>query len=61
VPASDRAARRRCWRPFAAARQAVIYRRFLDSIEPSERPYHRSDPQIWLERTAEILRSEPAE
>ena len=47
--------------PIAAARQAVIYRRFLDSIEPSEHPYHRSDPRIWLERTAEIVRSEAAE
>ena len=38
--------------PVAAARQAVIYRKFLDSIEPSERVYHRNDPADWLQRTA---------
>jgi phosphotransferase family enzyme len=36
--------------PVAAARQAVIYRGFLDRIEPSEHPYHRSDPAMWLAR-----------
>jgi hypothetical protein len=46
--------------PVAAARQAVIYRRFLDAIEPSERPYHRADPAAWLHRTAELARSESA-
>jgi hypothetical protein len=44
--------------PIAAARQAVIYRRFLDAIEPSEHPYHRSDPGDWLRRTAALLRAE---
>jgi hypothetical protein len=38
--------------PIAAARQAVIYRRFLDNIEPSEHPYHVADPVMWLKRTA---------
>ena len=42
--------------PIAAARQAVIYRRFLDNIEPSEHPYHRADPARWLRRTAALLR-----
>jgi hypothetical protein len=42
-------------RPVAAARQAVIYRRFLDNIEPSERRYHQRDPALWLGFTAEIL------
>jgi hypothetical protein len=41
--------------PIAAARQAVIYRRFLDGIEPAERVYHRTDPADWLGRTAAIL------
>jgi hypothetical protein len=41
----------------AAARQAVIYRRFLDQIEASERVYHRADVPDWLARTAEILRA----
>ena len=42
--------------PIAAARQAAVYQRFLDAIEPSEHPYHRGDPAAWLWRTAEILR-----
>ncbi|MEA2519197.1 MAG: hypothetical protein QOF49_1277 [Chloroflexota bacterium] len=37
--------------PIAAARQAVIYRGFLDRIEPSEHAYHRNDPEDWLRRT----------
>jgi len=41
--------------PVAAARQAVIYRRFLDAIEPSEYPYHRSDPALWLRRAARLV------
>ncbi|MVO94395.1 phosphotransferase family protein [Rhizobium leguminosarum] len=43
--------------PIAAARQAVIYRRFLDNIEPSEQVYHRHDPADWLRRTAALLRA----
>ena len=34
--------------PLAALRQAVIYRGFLDRIEPSERGYHAADPAKWL-------------
>ena len=30
--------------PVAALRQAVIYRRFLDAIEPAEQPFHRREP-----------------
>jgi hypothetical protein len=41
--------------PVAAARQAVIYQRFLDNIEPSEQVYHRGDPADWLRRTAALL------
>jgi Ser/Thr protein kinase RdoA (MazF antagonist) len=43
--------------PVAAARQAVIYRRFLDRIEPAEQVYHREDPALWLGKTAELLRA----
>jgi hypothetical protein len=46
--------------PIAAARQAVIYRKFLANIEPSERVYHRNDPARWLARAAAILRNEAA-
>lgn len=41
--------------PIAAARQAVIYRKFLDNIEPSEHVYHRGDPARWLKKTVEVL------
>lgn len=42
--------------PIAAARQAVVYRTFLDNIEPSEWPYHAPDPADWLGRAAALLR-----
>jgi len=42
--------------PIAAARQAVIYRGFLDRIEPAEHPCHRGDPAEWLQRTAALVR-----
>jgi hypothetical protein len=42
--------------PVAAARQAVIYRRFLDNIEPAEQRYHQADPARWLTRTVAHLR-----
>jgi len=42
--------------PVAAARQAVIYRGFLDCIEPAEHPYHRHDPAEWLQRAAALVR-----
>jgi phosphotransferase family enzyme len=54
----DRAAR--LLAPVAAARQAVIYRLFLDNIEASEAVYHRADVHDWLERCVDILRSEQA-
>jgi hypothetical protein len=40
--------------PVAALRQALIYRMFLDSIEPDERVYHAGDPARWLGRAAEL-------
>jgi hypothetical protein len=42
--------------PVAAVRQAVIYRSFLDRIEPAERVYHASDPAHWLRRAAALSR-----
>ncbi len=38
--------------PVAALRQALIYRVFLDNIEPDERVYHAGDPAVWLTRAA---------
>jgi len=56
VPGSDPARASVLLAPVAAARQAVIYRSFLDNIEPSEHPYHRADPAKWLNRTAALVR-----
>ena len=42
--------------PLAAARPAVIYQGFLDRIEPSEHPYHRDDPAVWLRNAAVAAR-----
>jgi hypothetical protein len=56
VPGSDPARASVLIAPIAAARQAVVYRSFLDNIEPSEHPYHRADPAKWLNRTAALVR-----
>jgi hypothetical protein len=56
VPGSDPARASALLAPVAAARQAVIYRKFLDNIEPSEQPYHRADPANWLSRATALVR-----
>lgn len=56
VPGSDPVRAAVLLAPIAAARQAVIYRGFLDRIEPTEQPYHRHDPAEWLQRAAALLR-----
>jgi hypothetical protein len=56
IPGSDPARASVLLAPVAAARQAVVYRTFLDNIEPSEHPYHRADPAQWLIRTAALVR-----
>jgi hypothetical protein len=61
VPGSDPARASVLLAPVAAARQAVIYRTFLDNIEPSEQPYHRADPAQWLIRTAALVRESDRE
>jgi hypothetical protein len=60
APGSEPREAARLLAPVAAARQAVIYRKFLDHVEPSEHPYHRDDPGTWLRRTADIVRGEVA-
>jgi hypothetical protein len=55
VPGSDPDRAAALLAPIAAARQAVIYRGFLDRIEPSEQPYHRRDPAVWLRAAAGLL------
>jgi hypothetical protein len=57
VPDSDPARAAARIGPISAARRAVVYRQFLDQIEPSEHPYHRSDPADMLRRAAALLRS----
>ncbi len=58
IPGSDPDRASRLLAPVAAARQAVIYRGFLDHIEPDEHPYHANDPHAWLGRTAALVRAE---
>jgi Ser/Thr protein kinase RdoA (MazF antagonist) len=57
-PGSDPERASQLLAPLAAARQAVVYQRFLDNIEPSEHVYHRHDPADWLHRTAALLMAE---
>ena len=52
--AATRTGRAALLAPVAALRQALIYRMFLDSIEPDERVYHAGDPAHWLGRAAEL-------
>jgi hypothetical protein len=56
IPGCDPARAADLLAPIAAARQAVIYRGFLDRIEPAEHPYHRHDPAEWLQRAAALVR-----
>jgi hypothetical protein len=54
-PGSDPA---RAWdliAPITVARRAVVYRGFLDNIEPAEHPYHRTDPRDCLQEAAAFL------
>jgi hypothetical protein len=48
IPGSD--ARRACElvKPLGPLYGAVVYQKFLDNIEPSERPYHEGDPTTAL-------------
>ena len=57
VPGSDPSRAAAVIRPVAALRQAVIYRHFLDHIEPDEQVYHETDDLFWLRRTAALLQS----
>lgn len=55
VPESTPARALELVRPVGALRQAMLYRGFLDHIEPSERIYHRNDPAQWLKRAAALV------
>ncbi len=47
-PGSDPAAAAELIAPVAALRQALVYRRFLDGMEPAEHRYHAADVPLWL-------------
>jgi phosphotransferase family enzyme len=55
-PRADVARAAELVQPVAALRLAIVFRRFLDSIEPSERVYHREDPANWLRRAIALTR-----
>ena len=57
VPGSDPDRAAALLAPVAALRQAVIYRLFLDEIEPRERVYHEADPPMWLTEAARAFRA----
>jgi hypothetical protein len=55
VPGADTGRAWRLLRPVAVARSAVVYQRFLDNIEPSERVYHHLDVDPYLVAADELL------
>jgi hypothetical protein len=54
VPGSDPTRAAALIAPIAALRQAIIFRKFVDGIERTERVYHRDDIPEWLRRAAEL-------
>ena len=54
VPGSDPDRAATLLAPVSALRQALIYRMFLDNIEPDERVYHADDPAHWMGRAAAL-------
>lgn len=58
LPGADVARAVRLMLPVAAARQVLIFDRFLARIEPTERVYHAADPERWLRRVAELVARE---
>ncbi len=55
VPGGDPARAAELLAPVAQMRQAIIYQRFLDGIEESERVYHRADVPERLEAVAALI------
>ena len=55
VPGSDPARAAALIAPVALMRQAIIYQRFLDGIEESERVYHREDVPERLRSVASLV------
>lgn len=55
-PGADVESAARLVEPLAALRRAVIYQRFVDAIEPAERPYHQDDVPDFLRLAALMIR-----
>ena len=55
VPGSEPARAAELIAPVAQLRQAIIYQRFLDGIEESERVYHRADVPERLASVAAMI------
>jgi hypothetical protein len=55
VPGADPTGAWPLVRPLAVARGAIVFQRFLDGIEPSERPYHERDVEPFLDRADALL------
>ena len=58
VPGCDPERAAKLLAPIAALRQAVVYQRFLDGIEPSERLYHERDVPERVARADALARAE---
>jgi hypothetical protein len=58
APGSDPARAVGLIEPIATLRLAIIYQRFLDGIEQTERPYHEADVPQQLRDTAQRAREE---
>ena len=52
VPGSDPDRAAELLEPVAALQRALVYRSFLDAVEPAEHIYHSGDPAQWLRRAA---------
>lgn len=57
VPGSDPGRAWRLLRPAAVLRGAVVFQRFLDHIEPSERVYHDGDVDPFLRAAEKVMAS----
>jgi hypothetical protein len=58
IPGCDAERAWRLIRPVAVARGAVVFQRFLDNIELSERVYHASDVEPFLDRAVKLMAAE---
>jgi len=52
VPMSDPDRAAELLEPVSALQRALVYRSFLDAVEPAEHIYHSGDPAQWLRRAA---------